>query len=278
MRRRLVAVLLLGVLGVVSMGWFSEFQRRVVFPGPEGVTEPLLHRFATEVGAHELAMRTEDGETIYGWHRAGLGEGPRRVLLYFHGNASSVLGQLPLQGRLNAEGWDYVGIHYRGYPGSTGVPSEAGTRSDARAAWSFVTRELGVPASRVAIHGRSLGGGVAAQLASEVKPGAVVLESTFTSVPDLAREQFGVLPVGRLLKHRFVTRELVGTWDSPTLVAHGSADSIIPVSHGRQLAELFPATTYIEAPGVDHNDALFEGEYADRYVAFLDNAIPAEAR
>ncbi|MEM7136709.1 MAG: alpha/beta fold hydrolase [Myxococcota bacterium] len=278
MRRLLVGVLLLGVLGVVSMGWFSEFQRRVVFPGPEGVTKPLLRRFATEVGANELAIRTDDGETIYGWHRAGLGDGPRRVVLYFHGNASSVLGQLPLQQRLIAEGWDYVGIHYRGYPGSTGIPSETGTRSDAQAAWGFVTRELGVPASRVAIHGRSLGGGVAAQLASEVKPGAVVLESTFTSVPDLAREQFGVLPVGRLLKHRFVTRELAGTWNSPTLVAHGSADSIIPVGHGRELAQLFSAMTYIEASGIDHNNVLFDGERADRYIAFLDDAIPREAK
>ncbi|MGB5703607.1 MAG: hypothetical protein WBM48_12385, partial [Polyangiales bacterium] len=114
----------------------------MIFPGPEGVSTALLARVAEQVGARELAIPTEDGETLYGWHREAVETGPRRVVLYFHGNASSVLAQIELQNLLLSEGWDFVGVHYRGYPGSTGTPTEQGVHRDARAAWAWVTREL----------------------------------------------------------------------------------------------------------------------------------------
>ncbi|MBW1833179.1 MAG: alpha/beta fold hydrolase, partial [Deltaproteobacteria bacterium] len=155
--------------------------------------------------------------------------GPRRVLLYFHGNASSLLAQVELQNLLLSEGWDFVGIHYLGYPGSTGVPGEAGLHEDATAAWQWVTGELHADPGRIAIHGRSLGGGVAAQLAARVSAGALVLESTFTSVVDLAKEHYRWLPIGRLLEHRFMTRDFAGQVSCPLLVVHGAADSIIDV-------------------------------------------------
>jgi fermentation-respiration switch protein FrsA (DUF1100 family) len=277
-RKGIVSLVAIVALGGIAMGLFSQFQRQMVFPGPQGVSAPLLQKIAREVGATELRIPTEDGETLYGWHRASPGASARRVLLYFHGNASSVLGQLDLQDRLVSNGWDFVEIHYRGYPGSTGVASEAGAHRDATAVWRWVTDELGTPPSQVVIHGRSLGGAVAAQLASKVSPGALVLESTFTSVVDLARKQFGWLPLGALLEHRFMTRDLAGKVQCPVLVAHGGADSIIDVNHGRQLAKLFEADNYIEAPRVDHNDVLLDGVYADRYLDFLDASVPPSQR
>ena len=121
----------LGLIAAVATGWvamglFSQFQRQMVFPGPQGVSVSLLSNVASQVGATELSIPTEDSESLYGWHRAAVRTGPRRVVLYFHGNASSLLAQIELQNLLLSEGWDFVGIHYRGYPGSTGVPSEAG--------------------------------------------------------------------------------------------------------------------------------------------------------
>jgi fermentation-respiration switch protein FrsA (DUF1100 family) len=263
------------VAGWVAMGMFSQFQRKMVFPGPEGVSESLLHDVATQVGATELRILTEDGETLYGWHRAAIWSGSRRVVLYFHGNASSLLAQLELQDLLLSEGWDFVGIHYRGYPGSTGVPSETGLHKDAMAAWKWLTDELGVQPDRVAVHGRSLGGGVAVQLAAAVDPGALVLESTFTSIVDLAKEHYRWLPAGSVLEHRFMTRDFAGRISCPLLVAHGAADSIIDVQHGKELARLFRADEYIEVPRVDHNDMLLVGLIATRYLNFLESAVPA---
>lgn len=253
---------------------FAQFQRQMIFPGPEGITVPLLNDVASEVGATELQIATGDGETLYGWHRAAIWSGPRRVVLYFHGNASSLVAQLELQNRLLSEGWDFVGIHYRGYPGSTGVPSEAGLHEDAKAAWTWVTNKLGVPPKQVAIHGRSLGGAVAVQLAAKVNPGALVMESTFTSLVELAKEHYRWLPIGSLLAHRFMSRDFTNRVSCPVLVAHGSADSIVDVHHGRELARLFHAETYVEVPRIGHNDMLFVGTIAARYLGFLGGAIP----
>jgi hypothetical protein len=247
----------------------------MVFPGPQGVGESLLNDVAAQVGATEVRIPTEDGETLYGWHRVAVRTGPRRVLLYFHGNASSLLAQIELQNLLLSEGWDFVGVHYRGYPGSTGVPSEAGLHKDATAAWQWVTGELGTDPSRIAIHGRSLGGGVAVQLAARVSAGALVLESTFTSIVDLAKEHYRWLPIGRVLEHRFMTRDFAGKLSCPLLVVHGAADSIIDVHHGKELARMFHADQYIEVPRIDHNDMLLVGLIATRYLDFLEGAVPA---
>ena len=258
----------------VTMGLFSQYQRQMIFPGPQGVSVSMMNDVAAQVGATELSIPTEDGETLYGWHRAAVWSGPRRVVLYFHGNASSLLAQMELQNLLLSEGWDFVGIHYRGYPGSTGVPSEAGLHKDAAAAWKWVTEELGAEPGRVAIHGRSLGGGVAVQLAAGANPGALVLESTFTSVVDLAKEHFRWLPIGSILEHRFMTRDFAKRVSCPLLVAHGAADSIIDVHHGKELARLFHADEYIEVARIDHNDMLLVGLIATRYLNFLEGAVP----
>jgi fermentation-respiration switch protein FrsA (DUF1100 family) len=275
----MVSRISLGLVAVVATAWvtmglFSQYQRQMIFPGPQGVSVSMMNDVAAQVGATELSIPTEDGETLYGWHRAAIWSGPRRVVLYFHGNASSLLAQMELQNLLLSEGWDFVGIHYRGYPGSTGVPSEAGLHKDAAAAWKWVTEELGAEPGRVAIHGRSLGGGVAVPLAASTNPGALVLESTFTSVVDLAKEHFRWLPIGSLLEHRFMTRDFAKRVSCPLLVAHGAADSIIDVHHGKELARLFHADEYIEVARVDHNDMLLVGLIATRYLNFLEGAVP----
>jgi len=275
----MVSRISLGLVAVVATAWvtmglFSQYQRQMIFPGPQGVSVSMMNDVAAQVGATELSIPTEDGETLYGWHRAAIWSGPRRVVLYFHGNASSLLAQMELQNLLLSEGWDFVGIHYRGYPGSTGVPSEAGLHKDAAAAWKWVTEELGAEPGRVAIHGRSLGGGVAVPLAASTNPGALVLESTFTSVVDLAKEHFRWLPIGSLLEHRFMTRDFAKRVSCPLLVAHGAADSIIDVHHGKELARLFHADEYIEVARIDHNDMLLVGLIATRYLNFLEGAVP----
>ena len=253
---------------------FARFQRQMIFPGPAGISVALLNDVAAQLGATELQIATGDGETLYGWHRTAIGSGSRRVVLYFHGNASSLVAQLELQNLLLGAGWDFVGIHYRGYPGSTGVPSEAGLHKDANAAWTWVTSELGLPPKQVAIHGRSLGGAVAVQLAAIVDPGALVMESTFTSLVELAKEHYRWLPIGSLLAHRFMSRDFASRVSCPVLVAHGSADRIVDVHHGRELARLFRAETYVEVPRIGHNDMLFVGTITARYLGFLDGAIP----
>ena len=255
-----------------AVGYLYNLQARMIFPGPAGVDREFLDAVAARVDADVLAIPTAAGETLYGWHRKGFGHEERRVVLYFHGNASSVLAQLELQQQLLERGWDFVGVHYRGYPGSSGTPTEAGVYEDARASWRFITDTLGARPERIAIHGRSLGGGVAVKLASEVGPAAIVLESTFTSLVDVASHHYPWLPVKRLLAHRFESDALADKLNCDVLVLHGTADRTIPVDNGRALAKLIPSATYIEVPGRDHNDPLIDGDIARRYLDFLDQA------
>lgn len=239
------------------------------------MTVESLDRVARRVGAEQLGIPTADGQTLYGWHRAASSSRPKRLVVYFHGNASSLLALLELQTLLLGAQWDFLGIHYRGYPGSTGVPSEAGLHQDALATWRWAVEQMEVSPARIVIHGRSLGGGVAVQLAAKVDPAALVLESTFTSLVELAKEHFPWLPTGALLEHRFMTRDFAAKISCPVLVAHGRADSLIDVKHGRELARLFEAEEYIEVPRIDHNEPLLVIAAASRYLRFLERAVPA---
>jgi uncharacterized protein len=257
--RRVVGWIFLAAAAVyvVPAVFFWAIQDGLVFPAPR-LDRAVLDRAAAAVGARVVEVTTDDGVRLYGWHRAapGADSGARRALLYFHGNAEPIHGRLELHDLALRAGADVVVFAYRGYPGSDGRPSEAGLRRDARAAWRFATEGLGIPADRVVVHGKSLGGGVAAALAAEVRPRALVLESTFTSVADVARRTLPLHPVRLLLRHPFDTASRAAALGPGVLVLHGDADDVIPVSHGRRLAALIPGARYVEVPGMGHQETL----------------------
>lgn len=230
-------------------------QEAMMFPAPGGIGTDALDMAAREVGAEPIRIHASDGTALYGWYKpAGKSPG-RRAMLYFHGNAETVAAPGPLMRMANHEGWDFGVIALRGYPGSEGSPGEEGFALDARALWDHVVGR-GVPPERVVLYGRSLGGAVAARLATEVEPGALVLESTFTSMVDMARRQAPLYPVERLLRHPFDTRSRAADLRLPTVVLHGSADGVVPVEHGRALAGALPTAQYVEVPGGTHNDLM----------------------
>lgn len=252
----LYALLVLGMAGL---------QRRMLFPAPV-VAQEQLSALAREQGARELSLVTEDGEHLYGWR---LGSG-RRLVLYFGGNGGSVGGDAARLQRLVAAGAEVLQVNYRGYPGSTGVPSEEGLRADARAAWTEARRSH--EAGDVVLLGKSLGGGVAVGLAAWASargetPAALVVESSFRSVRDVARESYPWLPVDRLLRHPFDSLALAPHVGCPSLVLHGAEDTLIDVQHGRDLAVALPGARLVEVAGAGHNDLLLADDRA--WAAFL---------
>ena len=251
-------LLTLGVLGYVGYGvllW--RFQEMMIFPTPGGIGVDSLDMAAREIGADPIRLEASDGTGLYGWYKPALSGSPgQRAVLYLHGNAETVAAPGPLMRLANQSGWDFAVIAFRGYPGSGGSPSEVGLRRDALALWAYVTEERGIPADRVVVHGRSLGGAVAVQLAEQVHPGGLVVESTFRSMLEMARGQAPFYPVDRLLRHPFDTWSRAPSVEIPTLVLHGSADTIVPVDHGRTLAGRFGSAQYVEVPGGHHNELL----------------------
>ena len=126
---------------------------------------------------------------------------------------------------------------------------------DALAMWRHLREERGIDAADIVVVGRSLGGAVAAWLAAEVQPGALVLESTFTSIPELAGEIYPLLPSRLLNRFEYDTEAYLSRVDSPVLIVHGRGDQITPFRHGRALYDSAnPPKEFVELDG-GHNDA-----------------------
>ncbi len=254
------AVAVLAALYATPAAALWALQDAMLFPAP-GVPRATLDTEAARHGARPVTLTTADGVELYAWYTPSTGD---RLILYFHGNGSTPGEAARLRPLVAPHGYGLLAPTYRGYPPSGGVPSEAGLIEDARAAWSYATEELGFAPENIVLHGRSLGGGVATALATEVAPRARVLECTFASVRDVAAGRYPIYPVSWLIRHPFDSEARAPRVRAPTLVVHGDQDEVVPVAHGRRLARAFPDAAYVEVPGEGHGGALVRGEGAAR--------------
>ena len=220
----------------------------------------------------DVELVTEDGVRIHGWFVPGP-EGDTPVLLFLHGNAGNIGHRLHSLRQFHELGLAVLIIDYRGYGRSAGRPDEAGTYADARAAWQYLIDERSVSPEEIVLFGRSLGAAVAAELATGVEPGAVILESAFTSAADLGARHYPWLPVRALLRHQYDTLGRMGAISAPILLAHSAEDEIVPFEHAKRLRAAATNARVLEMEG-GHNDAfLTTGEdYTEGLRAFLRDA------
>ena len=167
-------------------------------------------------------------------------------------------------------------IDYRGYGRSTGKPSEQGLYRDAEAAWHYLTRSRGIDAKEIVLFGRSMGGAVATWLAAETQPAAVIVESTFTSVPDMAAKLYPLLPVRLLARLDFNAQENIRRVESPVLILHSRDDEIVPFEHARSLYEAAHEPKRLVELRGGHNDGfIVSGQfYTDNLRRFIENHLP----
>jgi fermentation-respiration switch protein FrsA (DUF1100 family) len=164
---------------------------------------------------------------------------------------------------------------YRGYGKSEGSPSEAGVYVDGVAAYDYVTEQLAPPGVPIVLWGRSLGGAVATETATQRHADGLILESTFTSAHEMATSLYPFLPfVGSLIRSTFDSESRVHTLDIPSLHIHGDEDRIVPLELGQKLfaAAQGKKDLYI-IPGAGHNDTYVVGgnEYVSRVRSFLES-------
>jgi fermentation-respiration switch protein FrsA (DUF1100 family) len=209
----------------------------------------------------ELAFATEDGERLHGWWIPAAAPAAGHVL-FCHGNAGNVGDRALHAGLLSAAGLDVLLFDYRGYGRSSGHAGETGTYRDARAARSALLRQPGVDAARVFYLGESLGGAVALPLALEFPPAGLILQSTFTSVRDLARAHYPFVP-NRVVPDAYPSLRLVPRLQAPLLVLHGDRDEIVPLLHGDALFEAAPEPKRMHVfADAGHNDLVSQNSAA----------------
>ncbi|MGH8898644.1 MAG: alpha/beta hydrolase [Egibacteraceae bacterium] len=217
-----------------------------------------------EVGLDEVeegSIRTEDGLSLSGWFIPAATPGPVGGVIVFNGNAGNRSFRAPLAAALAAAHLDVLLFDYRGYGGNSGTPSEQGLLADARAAHAWMQARSRAGPDRMIYFGESLGAGVAAALALEQPPRALVLRSPFTSLAEVGRRHYPFLPVRALLRDRFPVIDHVARYDGPVLVVTGEADSIVPPAQSRRVAEAAAGPSrFVLVPGAGHNDrALLDG-------------------
>lgn len=203
------------------------WQRHMIYlPAHE---KPDLSEYQVE-GMYEITLSTKDGLQLYAWYKPASEQQP--TILYFHGNAGHIGYRIPLARRFIEAGLGVLLLEYRGYGRNEGYPSEQGLYRDAEAAMHFL-KEQNVSADKVILFGESLGSGVAVHTAVEYPVCAVILQSPFTSMSDLARYHYP----WAVLKpwDRFESLSKIDSIRAPLLILHGERDRIVPFAQARTL-------------------------------------------
>jgi pimeloyl-ACP methyl ester carboxylesterase len=230
------SIVVLGYLTIVGFLYFNQ-ERMVFFPDRYLVAAPDSVGLEYE----DVTLTAADGVRINGWYVPAAGnssDGESRVMLHLHGNGGNISHRLETIAQVHRMGLHILIIDYRQYGRSQGQVTEAGTYLDAEAAWRYLVVDKGFTAEQIIIAGHSLGGAVAAALAEKHPPRALILESTFTSIPDMGARQYPWLPVRQLARVQYNTAARLANIHVPLIVIHSPDDEVVPYSHGQALFEL----------------------------------------
>lgn len=215
----------------------------------------------------DVSLKTADNVTLHGWYVPA--EDSKGTILFFHGNAGNISHRLDSIAIFYRLGFSVFIFDYRGYGKSDGTPSEKGIYLDAEAAWKYLTQQE--QSEKIVLFGRSLGGAVAAWLAERYSPAGCILESVFTSAPDLAAELLPLFPARLLCRSKYDALGAIQKLKCPVLIVHSPNDDIIPFAHGQRLYEAAnEPKSFLKISG-DHNTGFITSgkAYTDGLFAFL---------
>jgi len=272
MKMLAVRILLLLVAGYAAICLLLYlFQAKLIFfPGGPGGSTPRDVGLAFE----EVWLEPEGGGRVHAWFVPA--PDARGAVIFCHGNAGSIGNRLDTLRILHGLRLATLIFDYRGYGRSSGSPSETATYGDAEAAWKHLTGSRGIPVERVLVWGRSLGGGVAVELASRHRPAGLVVESSFTSVPALAAGTFPLpLPTRLLCRHVFDSDRKVTRLDMPKLFIHSPDDDVVPFRFGRSLFEAAAEPKRFVTIRGDHNHGFLDSgsDYLRPVSAFVEEVL-----
>jgi uncharacterized protein len=260
----LVYVLLVGVIYLIqrNLQYFPD-RNFAGAPGDAGLPEMKA-----------VSLRTIDGLDLFSWFAPPREKGGRIVAM-FHGNAGNISHRAIKARYFLDRGYGVYLCGYRGFGGNPGAPTEEGLYNDARAGLKWI-EELGYSPGQFVLYGESLGTGVAVQMATELQPRALILESPFSNTLEVARLRYPFLPVDLMLKDRYESIGKIAKVKSSLLIVHGDEDPVIPIHLGKKL---FDAANhpkeFCSVAGAHHND-LYEHHAGHIICDWLDKQVKEE--
>lgn len=218
------------------------FAQALFIYAPQMPTRDLV---ATPTDIHlqyeDLTLITPDNERINAWYIPAQDPSNKldikpatKTVLFFHGNAGNISHRLETIKIYNQLGFNFLIFDYRGFGISTGKPSEQGTYLDADTVWQYLIDEKKLDPEQIILAGRSLGGGVAAELAKKVRPALLILESTFTSMTEVSAKHYPFMPTSLIVKHEYETSLKLKDIHCPIVFAHSTNDEVIPFEHSQR--------------------------------------------
>ncbi len=264
------AGILLTVLALTTMGCIENMF--IYFPEqyPQGYWEAGGH-----LPKEDCLFTASDGVRLHGWWFEAKNSSGSKSLLWLHGNAGNITHRIDNLTRLFHLGVNIFIIDYRGYGKSRGQPSEEGLYKDAQAAYDYLIKNKGILPQNIYIFGRSLGGAVAVELALKNPCGGLIIESTFTSLPDIGKQLYPYLPVKILTKERYDSLSKIKQINVPKLIIHGDADEIVYFEHAEKLFKAAgQAKDFYQIKGADHNNTYLVGgrTYLDKLKEFVNRS------
>ena len=253
-KRFMKVLFFLTVFSSVLFGGFRWYERsNLYYPTRK------LHGNPSDLGMkyEDVYFNAEDGTKLHGWFLPE--KNADFTILLCHGNAGNVSDRLMILSILKKIPVQILIFDYRGYGLSQGTPDEKGFYKDAKAAYNHLI-DRGIDQNKIVPFGRSLGVAVATNLCSYAQVAGVILDSGFTSTPDLAAKIYPFLPVKLFMKTRYNSLELVPDINVPKLFIHSWNDEIIPFSHAESLYKAAAEPKKLLKIRGSHNEAFVESE------------------
>lgn len=217
----------------------------------------------------EVTFVSADGTPLVGWFVPCAS--PRAVVLYCHGSGGNLSYDAPLLRRLHQRNVAVFTFDYRGFGKSGGrVDSEEDLHADARAARGWLARRLGLPEAQIVLMGRSLGGAVAIELAAKEGARGLVIDGTFTSLPEVSAHHYWWAPLQFLMRIRLDSAAKIGDYRGPLLQSHSDADDVVPYRLAQRLHALSNANPkqFVTFHGLNH-----ESDTPSDYFDVLDTFL-----
>ncbi|MYN47162.1 alpha/beta fold hydrolase [Pseudoduganella sp. FT93W] len=267
-----------GLAGIASVLWVgltaavAASQKRLLF-NPLGSKREVLRPYSSGHRTRPVVIRAKDGTRLSGWLMTPPIHGPHPAVIYFGGRSEEVSWVARDAGKL-FPGMAVLAMNYRGYGDSHGDPAETHFVDDGRMLYDWLAERHHVDPKRIAVVGRSLGSGVAVQVAMERNAHAIVLITPYDSILAIAKRKFKAIPVEYVLRHRFESVKYAHHLKAPTYVLRAEQDDVVPHSHTDLLVEklgqlhadeIVPDSDHLNIPYLESTQQRIAGFLAQRF-------------